>query len=120
MTDNHTELCEKLREVSSYRIPIPAQGILVKAADLIESQAVRIQQQAARIAELEKERDALKADAETYRALKAGAHPSYNAIVSINGHSLSLERKELVTVHFVSWAALESALQAEKEGRDER
>lgn len=66
MTDNHKEFCEWLRrEADNYH------SAFLKAADLIESQAARIQQQAleymslfdqcsqhlARIAELEREKD---------------------------------------------------------------
>lgn len=71
--DNHKELCFGLRHMGSPRAE--------RAANLIEQQAARIQQQAldyvslfdqcsehlARIAELEKERDALRADAERWR-----------------------------------------------------
>lgn len=79
MTDNHTELCERLRNGPT-RV-----GYARRAADLIEQQVASIQQQAleyvslqaqcdehlARIAELEKERDALKSDAERWRIIES-------------------------------------------------
>lgn len=88
MTDNHTELCERLRQAS---VQCSDCGMYETSSDfdlavsMIESQAARIQQQAleyvslfdqcsahlARIAELEKERDALRADAQTWRSLLA-------------------------------------------------
>lgn len=79
MSDNHTELCQRL-----LFDPETTDADAVDAAYVIKEQAARIQQQAleyvslqaqcdehlARIAELEKERDALKADAERYRLLR--------------------------------------------------
>lgn len=67
MTTNHTELCERLSADAgdvgkNYSSPIGHR--IDDAVMLIEQQAARIQQQADRIAELEKERDALKVDAE--------------------------------------------------------
>lgn len=65
MTDNHIELCERL--IADIGAAILGEGtesvavVLSRCADLIRQQAARTQQQAARIAELEKERDALKA-----------------------------------------------------------
>lgn len=81
MTTNHTELCERLRQAS---VQCSDCGMYETSSDfdlavsMIESQAARIQQQAlecvslfdqcsehlGRIAELEKERDALKVDVE--------------------------------------------------------
>ena len=84
MTDNHAELCEWFkREAYEYDDGDNYHSAFLKVANLFESQAARIQQQAleyaslfdqrsqhlARIAELEKERDALKADAERLNAI---------------------------------------------------
>jgi len=60
MTDNHTELCKKLREeIALFKAARIDPGRIVPALAMIESQAARIQQQAERIAELEKERDVM-------------------------------------------------------------
>lgn len=80
MTANHAELCERLRDQAAFdQKQWGGRGgdyvsISTEAADMLEQQAARIQQQAldyvslfdqcsqhlARIAELEKERDALR------------------------------------------------------------
>lgn len=94
MTTTHTELCEcdclnycgddpdlsrrKARPCRSaidwaheQALAIEAERERQRKVDLFESQAARIQQQAARIAELEKERDVLKVDAKRLRKLES-------------------------------------------------
>lgn len=61
MTTNHTELCERLRDESG----------IWRSSSTYEAAANLIESQAARIAELEKERDALKADAERWRIIES-------------------------------------------------
>lgn len=69
MTTNHTELCERL--ISDIGKAILGEGTESLALVLSRCAAL-LQSQVARIAELEKERDALKADAEGYRYIRAG------------------------------------------------
>lgn len=106
MATDHTELCERLRTENSCD-----EGFYehcTEAADLIESQAARIQQQAARIAELAKERDALKADAERYRWLRQDrTEDQTRAVIDIIIDSCD---------EYMDYA-IDAALQAEKEKR---
>ena len=78
MTSSHTELCEKLRtEIESFKKAGIDPGELVPALAHIEELELEREQAVAeaqgylnRIAELERERDALKADAERLDWLK--------------------------------------------------
>lgn len=119
MTTNHKELCLGLRHMRSPRAE--------RAADLIE-------QQAARIAELEKERDGLKADAERYRGLRDLLSGAVGAGIEVNDTRLVYEEPAPGKVVRLYWypdtpigfyethgddldTAVDAALQAEKETR---
>ena len=123
---NHKELCERLRAeakalMSSFASEDHLFAHLFEAADLIESQAARIQQQAldyvslqaqcdehlARIAELEKERDALHENARQFYNLTQG-----DVTVIIRAPSAE-KRNAIITAS----NRLRAALQAEKETR---
>ena len=132
MTDNHTELCERLRQAS---IQCSDCGMYETSSDfdlavsMIESQSARIQQQALeyvslfdqcsqtldflkelkeKIAELEKERDALKADAERYEyLLDCDVEAARRYLPSLDADEFKNVRRARHSV----------ALQAEKETR---
>ena len=123
MTDNHAELCEWFkREAYEYDDGDNYHSAFLKVANLFESQAARIQQQAleyaslfdqrsqhlARIAELEKERDALKADAERYEyLLDCDVEAARRYLPSLDADEFKNVRRARHSV----------ALQAEKEAR---
>lgn len=110
MTTNHTELCRVLSYWAHEWMNPDAAAACKEARDMIESQA-------ARIAELEKERDALKADAEGYRLIRAGrAYVEPEDIdgrvyVSIGEHGRYCRSADEFD------AEIAAALQAEKETR---
>lgn len=140
MTDNHTELCEKLRQAS---IQCSDCGMYETSSDfdlavsMIESQAARIQQQAERIAELEKERDALIHDnAQLLKAASAEATFASEALAERDALKADAERyrwaiasDENATALYVAVfscgpnaknsidAEMDAAIQAEKETR---
>ena len=131
MTTNHKELCLGLRHMGSPRAE--------RAADLIESQAARIQQQAleyvslfdqcsqqlARIAELEKERDALNADAKRLDAMEQRLRDDLPIKIWFSGGMFCVPYVVTNTKGFgIGEAAcptlrdsIDTALQAEKETR---
>lgn len=136
MTTNHAELCERLRQAS---IQCSDCGMYETSSDfdlavsMIESQAARIQQQAlecvslfdqcsehlGRIAELEKERDTLKSDAERWRIIEFTLPTDEIqdiAIIVAAEHSVNVANGFAKAPADLLDAAV-AALQAEKETR---
>lgn len=105
MNANHTELCERL-----LFDPETTDSDAIEAAYIIKEQA-------ARIAELERERDALKADAEGYRLIRAGR--AYVEPEDIDGrvYVATSERGRYCKTADAFDAEIAAALQAEKETR---
>lgn len=120
MTTNHTELCERLRQAS---IQCSDCGMYETSSDF-DLAVSMIESQAARIAELEKERDGLKADAERYRWLrdfgKDGVNlkpPCEHVHTLLYSHPVGVIPASRVITGDELDRAIDAALQAEKEPR---